>query len=220
MSDVKSFLKNTSDDRTILHLHGLRVLCLEKYTATYQVEAINAEHIGDLHCLTVEGYFRTLDEATAAFRAATAHHKVMGVRPGPRILPDSLRRELREAKEKDLFLLQNQLLGRLAEGLIALDQASNLSEARLSKLAGVGVFVSWWWSLTGHLRRELVNALRDAQLQQAIRIELMDALLEVQRAHILGHDFFKETLFANHAKRVDEFERDQVRMLLQSPRAG
>ncbi|MEZ4323873.1 MAG: hypothetical protein R3B40_01580 [Polyangiales bacterium] len=66
------------------------------------------------------------------------------------------------------------------------------------------MFLSWWWSLSGRVRRELVEALRDGQVQQAIRIELMEALLEVQRVHVLSHEFFQETIFAAHAKHQEQ----------------
>jgi hypothetical protein len=206
VDDVAGSLADGHSGVTPLTLQGVRVYCIGKYTATYKVASTDEDRLGEAFLVPVEGYFRSLGEAKAAFRSVSEKIKLIGVRPGSLVLPDRLRKQLRDLRdhEKDLFLLQNQLLGRLAEGLIILDEVSNLTEARLAKLAGTGVFLSWWWSLSGRVRRELVEALSDEQVQQAIRIELMEALLEVQRVHILSHEFFQETIFAAHAKHQEQ----------------
>lgn len=181
-----------------LTLYGLNVYVVDIYTATYKVES--PDTVGTYQYVSHEGYFPGYAEAKLGFEKATTQHRLMGVRPGPKVLSDELRRELRQAKGEDLYLLQNQLLGRLAEGLIAQDHLANLGEARIARVAGAGVMLFFWWTLSGRIRRELVEMLQDAKVQQALRMELMEALLEVQRLHILEHKFFfEQTLFAGFA---------------------
>ncbi len=213
VENVSDVFAGRCDGVSLMTLQGVRVFCVGKYTATYKVASTDHETLGDTFYVPIEGYFRSLAEARSSFQTLSEHIKVVGVRPGALVLPKLLRDQLRKVDGKDLFLLQNQLLGRLAEGLIILDQLSNLSEARLAKLAGTGVFLSWWWTLSGRVRRELVEALADEQVKQAVRIELMEALLEVQRVHVLSHDFFRETIFAAHAKHKEELSLDATKSL-------
>lgn len=187
-------------------IFGVRVFTVRLYTATYSVESANEDEIGNCLYSSHEGYFQNQEEAQQAFKSVTVQHKLIGVRPGSKILSDSIRKKLQEAKGGDLFSLQNQLLGRLAEGLIALDQVANLSEARIAKLAGTGVILSWWWMLTGYTRRELVKALSAEAVRQALRVEIMEALLQVQRLHILSHPFFHDTIYYPIAKELENKE--------------
>ncbi|MFZ4790520.1 MAG: hypothetical protein ACOYMW_06475 [Candidatus Competibacteraceae bacterium] len=200
-----SVVKVKDDGSDDLTMFGLRVFVVDLYTATYRVEANDIDNLGRTFYVSHEGYFRTRAEAQNAFTAIILQHTLIGVRPGPKILSDQLREQLRTVKGEQLFSLQNQLLGRLAEGLIALDEVSNLTEERIAKLAGSGVFLSWWWTFSGRLRRELVLSLKDELIKQALRVELMEALLQVQRLHILSHDFFHDTLYTALAK-VNEKE--------------
>jgi hypothetical protein len=180
-----------------LTLYGLNVYVVDIYTATYKVEL--SAPMGTYQYVSYEGYFPGYDAAKAGFKDAAKQHILMGVRPGPKVLSDELRHELEATKGEDLYLLQNQLLGRLAEGLIAHDQLANLSEARVARVAGAGVMLFFWWSLSGRVRRELSEALCDAKVQQALRMELMEALIEAQRLHVLQHKFFEQTLYAGFA---------------------
>ena len=188
-----------------LTLYGLNVYVVDVYTATYKVES--PESVGTYQYVSHEGYFPGYGDAKLGFEGATTHHELMGVRPGPKVLSDELRRELRAAKGEDLYLLQNQLLGRLAEGLIAQDQLANLTEPRVARVAGSGALLFYWWTLSGRVRRELIEVLREEKVQQALRMELMEALLEVQRLHVLGHKLFEQTLYAPFARARLESEK-------------
>ncbi len=189
-------LRHVADVSTVdeLTLYGRNVYVVDVYTATYKMESPKVD--GTFHYASHEGYFTSYDRAAARFAKAATQHTLMGVRPGPKILSDALRLRLRGAERNELYLLQNQLLGRLAEGLITEDQLSNQSEAQLARLAGAGVAVSFWWSLTGRARRELIQLLKKGLTLQALRGEMMEALLEVQRLHVKGHAFFADTIYA------------------------
>ncbi len=214
--DLQSTIKK--DGGSPLTMFGLRVFVVDIYTATYRVESNDIDNLGRTCYVSHEGYFRTRGEAQTAFTAALKRG-LIGVRPGPKILSDQLRDQLRDqfskVTEDQLFSLQNQLLGRLAEGLIALDDESNLTEARIAKLAGSGVFLSWWWTFSGRLRRELVLSLKEQLIKQALRVELMEALLQVQRLHILSHPFFRDTLCKPWADGTEKAMADSERNLNQ-----
>jgi hypothetical protein len=55
------------------------------------------------------------------------------------------------------------------------------------------VVASWYWFMTGHTRGELLGVLHDERTEQALRLELMDTLLETYRVHVRSSDFFAES---------------------------
>lgn len=195
--DVSARSNADTNNEFMLACLGVRVLVLDVYTATLRV---SGEELGGTTVVSTEGYFASLTEAGKAFKNVPSA-TLVGVRPGPKVISDALRKRARDWNQKGgqrehAFVLQNELLGRLGEGMILLDQLSNENELGVASLAGSGVFLSWWWSLTGSTRRALISGLKELRVQQTLRAEIMGALLEVQRIHVLSHAYFDEKTYA------------------------
>ena len=210
--DVSESSNADADHRFMLACLGVRVLVLDVYTATFRIASPDLD--GTL-VVTLEGYFASRIDAEQAFKDLNPQAKLMAVRPGPKVIGDALRDRARkwtpaDAAREDVFVLQNELLGRLGEGLILLDQVSNAAEVTFAKLAGTGVFLSWWWSLSGRTRRTLISALKDLQVQQALRAEIMCAFLEVHRMHVLSHPYFDGKTYSEVAERSEKLLKAAV----------
>ena len=172
----------------IFVLTGYRLLPLDLYTATFQ--HLDEDHV--VHYVSYEGYFNSLAEAWVGFSSRLGKAPE-GVRPGGRLLTERIKHQLAEATPEDAWALQHVLLSRLCTGMIVLDQAANQRELLIEQFAGSGVVASWYWFMSGRTRKELLGALRDERTTQALRLELMDTLLETYRVHIRSSDLFAES---------------------------
>ena len=98
--------------------------------------------------------------------------------------------------------------------MIVMDQAANERELVIEQFAGSGVVASWYWFMSGRTRRELLQALRYERTEQALRLELMDTLLETYRVHIRASDLFAESydqvIAARGQERRELSEREAV----------
>ena len=188
---------------------GYRLLPLDLYTATFRHQ--EQDHV--VHYVSYEGYFNSMAEAWVGFTERLGRAPV-GVRPGGRLLTKGIRRRLAEAKPEDAWALQNALLSRLCTGMIVLDQAANGRQLVIAQFAGSGVVASWYWFMSGRTRKELLRALGDERTAQALRLELMDTLLETYRVHIRSSDLFADSLdqavAARGQERRESSERDAV----------
>lgn len=201
LGDIEAFLRQGSSE-ALFTLLGVRLTTLDLYTATMEFE----QNLGaEARRLPFEGYFNSIEEAQKGFKGTSKNFK--GVRPGGLLLPPRLRERLQDATPEKFWTIQNALLGQIAEGIFVLDAMANKDESRLANLSGMGVIASWWWSLTGRTRIELKKLLQDALVQQALRVELMETLLAIQRIHTLSHDMFKATL--NQRLAIDVANQDK-----------
>jgi len=188
---------------------GYRLMPLDLYTATFRHQ--EKDHV--VHYVSYEGYFTSLAEAWVGFTARLGREPV-GVRPGGRLLTERIKQDLKEAKAEESWALQSSLLSRLCTGMIVMDQAANERELVIEQFAGSGVVASWYWFMSGRTRRELLQALRYERTEQALRLELMDTLLETYRVHIRASDLFAESydqvIAARGQERRELSEREAV----------
>ncbi len=196
-------------------LYGAQVYPVQQYTATRRW----LQQDGSPEYVVQDAWFHDLKEAQTGFKQSYGA-ELQAVRPGPRILSDTLLKTLKAASPVDFFALQNDLMGRVGEGLILLDQLANDSEARLAKLAGVGVVVTFWWTFSKRMRRELISALREGIVQQALRAELMVAMLQLQRVHVLSNPMFRGSLQAKLAEASLEATAEAERKALSAHGPG
>ncbi len=205
--DIERASAASDDHQFMLACLGLRVYVVDIYTATFR--GVNPGDMSEV-VNTQEAYFASFEQAERAFSNLKSPSSLVAVRPGPQVIGDALLEAAKSWKVGEAsFALQNELLGRLAEGLILLDQLAGKNELNLARLAGAGVLLSWWWSFTGRTRKELVDCLKNEIQRQALRAEIMGALLEVQRLHILSHPYFQETFYHPRALEDDESLRQQ-----------
>jgi hypothetical protein len=170
-------------------LMGYRLLPLELYTGTYRVQSPRSLVVSYVY---KEAYFNSIAEAWVGF-GAPKFGPLVGVRPGGILMTRGIVQQLQEAADLDPWAIQNALFARMCAGMILLDRSANRRAAILQNFAGSGVVASWYWSLTGHTRGELLAALRDETTEQALRLELMDTLLAAYKVHLRSSDFFAES---------------------------
>ena len=165
---------------------GFRCVPLQLYTYTHRFQRPD----GSVELLSQEGYFHSLYEAWCAAAIKLAHHVLVGVRPGGLVLPPALKERLKDASRENLWQLQRILISRVAFGLFTLGEIINRDAARRALLAGGGVVVSGWWFLSGRSRRELLALMHHGSVQQALRVEMMQALVVLQSIHSRSHPLF------------------------------
>jgi len=193
---------------------GFRCVPLELYTATFLFQ----DRDGSTRYISQEGYFNSLHEAQVAFATKLDKHDMVGVRPGGLVFSEDLRQRLQDATETDFWSLQRELIAHLSTGMIQLDMLANNAEGRNQALAGTGVVVSAWWFVSQHTRRELVGALEDAQVQQALRFELMESLIALNRLHALNRHKGVEDDRDRHLKALEVRYQTERRLLASGQR--
>jgi hypothetical protein len=205
--DVPEYLESAGGTFAAM---GCRCVALERYTATFMFQ----DRDGSMRFLSQEGFFNSLYEAYAAFESKLSKHELIGVRPGGLVLPDPLRTRLQEATPDQFWSLQRELISQVSSGLMMLDQLANNAEERIQALAGAGVVISAWWFLNGQTRRELVGLLQNSQVQQSLRLELMEALLVLQRIHASNRLVSGDSPRERVNKHIEDSCRDEQRRLI------
>lgn len=188
--DVSYFVESEGDRATFVMM-GFHTMPMDSYTATYRVS--HPREPGKYQYVFVEGYFQSIEVARQAFSATSGSAHVVGVRPGSVLLNEGLREALRNPERRKFWVVQHHLMSCLADGLLLLNDLSDQDEQQIARMAMMGGLALWWWGFTGRVRTELIQNLRDKQVQQALRVELMQTLLALQRVHILNHKFFENT---------------------------